>query len=436
MFGHRGIGRLVLMGGLLAACAAPGGPTPIVITTEGQASAEVAAADSMMWAGPVQYELAQDLPELGGPAPAYQAQGDAATQSDAQRVATALGINDEAVPAEWGSGWTVGPTDGSGASLTVNGGPLGEWWFGTNAVTAMVCVEPGVEDVPDPAVVSPERACAAEPVPAQNLPTDSDAREQAQLLMDSIGGWVGDDVRVSRDVYGVTVEFRTNLGGVATPYWGSVRYGANAALESASGYLGTFEEAGDYPRIGTAAAFELLQSGANVPWLAAFDVAVAESGSDDASGTGGGSSADPGAADADGATTAPVEDTAKPEPAPDPVSSEPDTDIPAPDDPVSSEPGTDTPVTVEPEPDVVIPAPVEPDPIVVTITGVIEGLWTLYAADGSIWLVPAYHFIAADGGEYPVAAIPADLIEVAEPRPMPMEPWIDPAQEPMVDPAR
>ena len=122
-------------------------------------------------------------------------------------------------------------------------------------------------------------------------------------------------------------------------------------MESATGYLGSFDQAGQYPRIGTEAAFTLLQSGQAAPWLPAV--------------------------------SQPVADGALPGPA------------------------------GEPEP--------------VQITGVAEGLWTLYGADGSTWLVPSYVFRDADGGEYPVPAIPEDLVDV-EPSPMlPLPAEDDPA---------
>ncbi len=155
--------------------------------------------------------------------------------------------------------------------------------------------------------------------------------------MAQIGQPVAGGARVERDVFGVSVVFPQQLGGIETPYWPTVRFGAGGELESANGYLGSFDDAGPYPRIGTDAAFALLASGRAQPWLPA--------------------------------TSLPVESA--------------------------------------------LPVP-GGEPTVVRIVGVAEGLWAVFGVDGSTWLVPSYVFSDAEGGEYPVLAIPEELIEVEE----------------------
>ena len=101
---------------------------------------------------------------------------------------------------------------------------------------------------------------------------------------------------------------------------------------------------------------------------------------------------------------------------------------PVPTDPQEVPPGPapDEPLPVEPpsigedrEPPPPAPQP-QPEPVVVSITGVELGLWSLQDAAGAQWLVPAYRFMSADGGEFPVMAIPVDLVEVALPVPQPL----------------
>jgi hypothetical protein len=52
-----------------------------------------------------------------------------------------------------------------------------------------------------------------------------------------------------------------------------------------------------------------------------------------------------------------------------------------------------------------------PPVITVQIVGVKEAWWTIYDVDGSMWVVPGYSFIDADGGEYLVPAVADELIQ-------------------------
>jgi len=108
---------------------------------------------------------------------------------------------------------------------------------------------------------------------------------------------------------------------------------------------------------------------------------------------------------------------------------------------VTTAPATSDVVTTE-----VMPLIDTPEPVVqeVSIVGVEEELVTLYGADGSIYLVPGYTFIAAEdeygyAGRYTVSALPDEYMQVSDAVnevPMTEAPVDDTAvEEPSVDPA-
>jgi hypothetical protein len=102
-------------------------------------------------------------------------------------------------------------------------------------------------------------------------------------------------------------------------------------------------------------------------------------------------------------------------------------------------------VTTEPATSDVAPTLDAPAPEVqeVSIVGVEEELVTLYGADGSIYLVPGYTFIAAEDefgyvGRYTVSALPDEYMQVTDAVdavPATDVPVPDTAVEPAVDPA-
>lgn len=305
---------------LLAACGSDG-PAPIVVGDA--AGSQAATGSAALPTGLVSFRLSGDLPPLDDDATGYRAVGPGATAAEAARIAAALGLS---APAATDTGWGVAEPDGR--TLTVSSGPLGDWQYGQ--AIAVACAEPeGTVGDGD----------CAEPAPGE-APADGAAIAAAASLLAEIGEPVDQPPQVERDAFGVSVVFPRELAGIATPYSPTVRFRDGTAVESATGYLGSFDEAGQYPRIGTDAAFALLQTGQAAPWLPAV--------------------------------SQPAADGALPGPAGEPVS--------------------------------------------VQITGVAEGLWTLFGADGSTWLVPSYVFRDAEGGEYPVPAIPEDLVDV-EPSP-------------------
>jgi hypothetical protein len=160
------------------------------------------------------------------------------------------------------------------------------------------------------------------------------------------------------------------IDGVRSPLSWSVGYGADASITWASGVFADVQDGASYPRIGTAAAIERLNSQQAGNW--------------------GGPMVRGGVA-YDSAVTSDVEAA------------------------VTTEPATSD-VTAETYPVTDAPAPEVQE---VSIVAVEEELVTLYGADGSIYLVPGYTFIAAEdeygyAGRYTVSALPDEYMQVTD----------------------
>ena len=88
---------------------------------------------------------------------------------------------------------------------------------------------------------------------------------------------------------------------------------------------------------------------------------------------------------------------------------------------------SDDPVSSDDQP-VVEPMPVEPMPVevlVVELVAVEASTWTVWAEDGSLWVVPAYRFVAADGMTFDVPAVTDEFLAI--------DPWFSAIGEPTVD---
>jgi hypothetical protein len=76
-------------------------------------------------------------------------------------------------------------------------------------------------------------------------------------------------------------------------------------------------------------------------------------------------------------------------------------------------------------------APVNVDPITVTLNSVKADLTMVWAADNTIWLLPAYTFGTADGGMYSVIAVEDAYIHQADPSVATTAPVGDPGVVPV-----
>ena len=160
------------------------------------------------------------------------------------------------------------------------------------------------------------------------------------------------------DEWGANVNGYLKIDGIRSPLSWNVGYGADATITWASGVFADVQDGASYPRIGTAAAIERLNSQQAGNWGGPM--------------VRGGYAYDTG---------------------------------------VSSDV-----VTTE-----VMPLIDAPEPVVqeISVVGVEEELVTLYGADGSIYLVPGYTFIAAEdeygyAGRYTVSALPDEYMQVAD----------------------
>jgi hypothetical protein len=415
-------------------------------------SAEGAAADSRLaWAT---YVAGEDLPALGGTAPAYRLPG-LVTEAQVLALADVLGIDGEVV--ENGPGWTV---EGSSGYLEVVDGGGGQWWFARSAtggvgrsssasgsagcdggpdcttettVTTIAC-GPGadcVESMPpidgdcavhadgfDPCALDADCARAFDPTcpddtgapaePPADLPSEAEARAIALDLLAATGVDVDDAVVTVEgpdSAWYVTVEPR--LDGVPSGLLGGVTVGSAGVVDSASGYLAAPERLGAYPVLDTRATIDRAnaQSGVEVEATETFDSTGTAIGGVDAT------TIPPCQVQPDGSEiceTPTVDDPGCVNAAEDDAMDRalicelptcPEVVAPA-DDPAEA------PEAIDCAPPIPDPG-LEVGPIEVVLVHAERALVMLGAVDGStdIYLVPAYRFTDADGGRVDLAAV-------------------------------
>ncbi|MFZ4721294.1 MAG: hypothetical protein ACOYMR_17845 [Ilumatobacteraceae bacterium] len=403
------------------------------------------AADRSMMIGNITYVFDGTLPDLGGSAPSWTlpagANVDAAVVA---RLAKVLGVTGEPrqLPADQGGGWMVGPADYSGAAVTVSGDGMVSWWYNPAPVAPVstpACAYPdkGVIDPGsiDPAVsetavgaagsdaagesdapvapvdavtigtdgtgtigtvTEPIAPCPA-PLPPEGVPTKAEAETKATQLMRDLGlDPANYELTTYADEWGANVTAWLLVGGHRSPLQFNVGYGGAGALQWASGSLAVPQPSSDYPLVTTADALQRLND-QNGMWggyyggigiaggIARDAVAPAEgapeaiatsgdtvvaTGSGSATATGGGSAGSAGIA------------------------------VAPPDS-----------ILVDPMP----PETITPEPITVHLTGVRLDTTLVWAEDGTIWLLPAYTFTGADGGEYTVIAVEDQYLQQPAP---------------------
>jgi hypothetical protein len=224
------------------------------------------------------------------------------------------------------------------------------------------------------------------------VPTKDEALAMAkQMFADwgyDVGSFQFDDAYA--DEWGASVNASLVLEGMKAPVMLSVGFGENGTVTYASGYLATPARGADYPTIGAAAGLERLKAQNQ------FGGGLGGPGVMEATNNAAASDAAP--------DVAPVSDTG--------------TGI-AP----AVEP---TVAPCEPEAASVDCSPTGIDSITVTLNSVKPDLIMVWAADNTIWLLPAYTFGSADGGLYTVNAVDDAYIQQADPGPATTEPVINP----------
>ncbi len=338
----------------------------------------------------VDYLIGESMPELWTTANGWHYPGGAAPAPAAiAEVAAALGVPGAvvAIPAAQGSGWRVGPDDGTAPALWVSADGQLSWWYSAAwatdggrggvsvgcAVPADVATPdgPAIEEEPpgssDEPVTTGETKPAPEPIavgepapggedcvyeeptPPEGVLTAEEARARATTILSDLGVDPATiELEAGADDWSAWVNGSLRLGGVSAPASFSFGFGAQGRLDWANGLLGSPEEVGPYPLVSLDEAVARLRDGFGgwgrpMPLLAQ----------------------DTGAADEPGiAVDRPVCEAGKDE----------------------------------------CEAPV-PEEVTVTLVDVRRDLWWAWESDGSVWLLPAFAFVGDDGGIYTVPAV-------------------------------
>ncbi len=419
---------------LVAACGDdPDGASglPVLRIGAGAGGAESAStsADMAMPGGksmyaPVawEFEVAGDLPALDSEMAAYVFRGGAEpSSSQLAALADALGVEgtftrtttDPGTDYEWTT-WSVGPTDGTGPSITVADDGMLSWWFNEGWSTTSVGREPCEVPIAEDGMPVDDIGCVDEwtpPTPPENVPTANEAESKFRELFTRLG--VGADqltIESYADEWSAGAWGYVSIDGVRSSMTVTASFGENGRLTYAGGYLARPEVLATYPRVGTTVGLErlrddyvtMLQRVAIEPAVVGAPVLVDPVPADDVT---------------EPAVDVSPDETTADEGAPDQTT----TDDSAPDDTI-------------PEPTIpvdVMPDEVIPETVVVTIDSVEEEYVTYWSVDGDVYLVPGYTFVAAPDewgyrGRYTVPAIPSEYLEMVEPpmsvEPMPIEP--------------
>ena len=339
-----------------------------------------------MWGYLQNFTAAVDLPVLDSDARSYTlVAGDVSTDS-LNALKAAFGVTKDFVAqdASQGGGYLSGDYTTT-ATLYVGSDAMHYWSYSPaweqSPISSRPCImEDAVvtTDVPTSEVMN---EICAEPVAPENVPTKAEAEALFATTVSALGMNVDDLIIDSyADEWGANVNGYVKIDGVRSSLTWSIGYGANAEISWASGALADVQDGASYPRIGTAAALERLNNQQSDMW---GDPMVRGGFAYDAT-----AAIEPATSDVESAVT-----------------SEPATsDVPASDMAAETYPVTDA---------------TAPEIQEVSIVGVEEELVTLYGADGSIYLVPGYTFIAAEdefgyAGRYTVSALPDEYMQVAD----------------------
>ena len=375
------------------------------------AASDMAGADGkMMWGYLQNFTAAVDLPALDSNARSYTlTAGDVSTDS-LNALKAAFGVTKDFVAqdASQGGGYLSGDYTTT-ATLYVGSDAMHYWSYSPaweqSPISSRPCImEDAVAttDVPTSEVMN---EICAEPTAPENVPTKAEAEALFATTVSALGMNVDDLIIDSyADEWGANVNGYVKIDGVSSSLTWSIGYGANAEISWASGALADVQDGASYPRIGTTAALERLNNQQSDMW---GDPMVRGGFAYDAT-----AAIEPATSDVESAVTT--------EPA--------TSDVPASDMAAETYPVTDAPA---------------PEIQEVSIIGVEEELVTLYGADGSIYLVPGYTFIAAEdeygyAGRYTVSALPDEYMQVADAVdavPATNVPVPDTAAAPAVDPA-
>lgn len=378
-----------------------GGIAPMTeAAADGAGSSDAATSKMMAF---VQYVFEGAAPDLTSPAGSWSFPASPVVD-EGRRAALAevFGIEGAAqtLAPEMGGGTVYGSTDYTGASVTFADDALQSWWYNPEPVTAEACaMYPAGDPAGDPTTAG--MPVCEEPAPPVGIPTATEAEAKARELFTAMGLKADDYAfETYADEWGSSVTASLLVGGLQTPIVNNIGFGAEGAISWAGGTLATPVQGGDYPRIGVDAAVQRLND-QSTGWMtgrmAYSDTIVSRE------------VATSGVATAAAETVArmPVEAApeAVPEAAPETV---PGDELVDPMVVTIPEECTDPAVSCLPT------EPVDQQPVVVTLTDPEAALEQVWAADGTVWLLPAYRFATSDGGVVSVLAVEDQYLQQAD----------------------
>ena len=392
------------LGGALTACGSSrgslqAGHTPAVLHLgagqSGRNATAAGAADSKMMAiRPVQYVFDGALPDLGASASAYSVGGKVATAAFVEQLAKAFGVAGAAaeLPSDQGGGWRVGPADYTAPVVMAGQWGMQQWSYSSPAA-ATAGVSCTVASPPEGTTVPPDAQKCADPAPIADLPTEAGAIAEAKRLLGAMGlDAAAYQFTSYASSWNISVNGSLTVDGMATDLNVSFTFGAKAEVQYAGGTLGTVSALDSYPIVSVADGVKRLGDPTG-PWYA-FGGPMVMARAGVAVDTAGG-------VNIATAPTIPVPSGADVAPATAPM--------PPVSAPVATMPVTD--VTVSPVPSNTVP--LDTTPYVVHLTGVKVVLSSVYQADGSQLLLPAFDFTASDGSEYRVLAVDAAFLDTS-----------------------
>jgi hypothetical protein len=339
---------------------------------------ESSSSDRMMWMGRQHFTVSGDLPSLDSAAPSYVISETDVTKRELNSLRDVFSIKDAFVAqdADMGNGYIAGDYNtGETPVMYVSADAMHYWSYQApwSNMPSLGCAMPSVEPGDSVSGVEP---CAA-PAPPENVPSGEEAESMFKQMLKDLGLKSKDFIiEIYADEWSASATGYLKIDGVRSPLMWSASYGADSKLAFASGVLAKITPGADYPRIGTAQGIERLNDqqygwgGSMVRGGVAYnDMAVASSD--------------------------------------------------APSDSTASETNVGEPVSTEPEIlEGTVDSTIEDQEIPITeieIVAVEEELVSLYGADGSIYLVPGYSFLAAKEAGYTprylVSALPDEFIE-------------------------
>lgn len=356
------------------------------------------SGDKMMWMGQQHFTAVGDLPSLDTDAPSYVISASDVAKRDLNSLLKVFSLKDEFVAqdANMGGGFLAGEYNtGDSPTMYVSADATHYWSYQAPWSRSMTDVGCAIPPVAEGDTVPSVESCSV-PTPPENVPSAAQAEDLFDQMLKDLGLKPKDFITESyADEWNASVTGYLTIDGVRTSLSWSASYGADAELVWASGVLAEVTQAADYPRIGTAQGIERLNNDQQYGWggpmarggVVYDDMAVASPGAPRALAQG----IEPVSEEVVGVTV-----DAEPEIMPMTVTTEPET----------LEGTVDSP-----------PIAQEMPVIEIEIVAVEEELLSLYGADGSIYLVPGYAFLAAEESgwtpRYSVSALPDEFIEEA-----------------------